>query len=188
MAKPCSTVAGPRRAVLQRVAPVPLLCVALLGAGGSPASGVPAAAGASAPTATAGGFRRFDSLVTAETVFPDNVQRQLYRVLPPVTDHGRRSYAFQLLAQPGMDPVRHFQLVTVTWARGGQLTKAPDTCASPGGAGGPGGGFADACAQTADRAWDVRVTLGSLLPDSVRAPDFDVSAAAANMVRLYQAR
>jgi hypothetical protein len=171
------------RTGLRRLVPVLLACGSLLAACADVAVSAPAASAAREL-----GTRRLDSLVTAEALFPDAAQRRLYRVLPPVTDQARRSYAFQLLPQPGMDPVRHFHLITVTWVPAGQLSKAPGICAAGVGTGGPGGGFVDACVQTADRAWDVRVTLGSLLPAGVQVPDFDVAAAADGLLRRYQER
>lgn len=132
-------------------------------------------------------FTQFDRLVTPESVFPDRAQRALYRMLPPVSEKGQRAYAFQLIPQAGMNEARHFNLVTVTWARGGQLVKL-QASAGPSGVGGPGGGFVDAFAQTDDRAWDVRVTQGMLLPDGVDVPAFDVEKAATEMVRRYNAQ
>ena len=140
------------------------------------------------PTAAETDFALFDRLVTAESVFPDPVQRGLYRMLPPVTESGQRTYTFHLNPQPGMDKERHFNLVTITWARGGQLVKTPGSVVAPSGVGGPGGGFIDAFAQTNDRAYDVRVSQGMLLPNSVNVPAFDVEKAAANMIRLYSAQ
>ena len=121
-------------------------------------------------------------------MFPNRAQRGLYRMLPPVTENGQRTYVFQLVGQPGMDEARHFNLVTITWARGGQFVKSRDSATALSGVGGPGGGFVDAFAQTDDGAYDVRVTQGSLLPDSVNVPAFDVAGAAAEMVRLYKAQ
>lgn len=132
-------------------------------------------------------FALFDRLVTLESVFPDRLQRGLYRMLPPVTENGQRAYTFQLVPQAGMNEARHFNLVTITWARGGEFVKSQGPAAAvPSGIGGPGGGFIDAVAQTADRAYDVRVTQGMLLPDSVDLPAFDVEKVAADMIRLYQ--
>ena len=142
---------------------------------------------AAAPSAEAD-FARFDRLVTPESVFPDPALRGLYRMLPPMTENGQRSYVLQLRAQPGMNEARHFQLITITWARGGRWVQAPGSAAALSGTGGPGGGFVSAYAQTEDRAYDVRVTLGSLLADSVKLPDFDVAATAAEMVRLYKSK
>jgi len=76
-----------------------------------------------------------------------------------------------------MDEDRHFNLVTITWVRHGHLGKTPEASATPSGMGGPGGGFVDAFAQTGDRAYDVRVLQGMLLPDGVNSPTFDVEKA-----------
>jgi len=145
----------------------------------------PVAPGAAAPAALAD-VALFDRFVNVETVFPDPAVRARYRAQPPVTENGQRSYAFQLLPQSGMDEKRHFGLVTITWARGGSFVKPG--AAAPSGVGGPGGGFIDAFAQTADGAYDVRVTQGMLLPAGVELPAFDIRKAAADMVRLYQAQ
>src|SRR5262245_54163694 len=92
----------------------------------------------SAPPAIAeADFALFDRVVTAESVFPDGAQRGLYRMLPPVTENGQRSYTFQLKPQRGMDEARDFNLVTITWARGGQLVKSPGLTAAPSGTVGP---------------------------------------------------
>lgn len=128
----------------------------------------------------------FDRLVSLESVFSDRAQRGLYQMLDPVAEEGMRTYAFRLSPQPGMDPARHFNLVTVTWAPAGRFVKSPATAVTTSGSGGPHGGFVDGFAQTADRAYDVRVTQGSLLPDGVEAPAVDVEKTAANMVRLYE--
>jgi hypothetical protein len=150
-------------------------CVWLAGCGRPAAPDTPATTAALA----AADIALFDRLVTAESVFPDPRQRALYRMLPPVSEPGQRSYAFQLNPQPGMEETRHFHLITITWARGDQPAAALS------GVGGPAGGFVDASAQTHDRAYHVRVSLGELLPDSVHIPSFDVEKAAANLAKLY---
>lgn len=130
----------------------------------------------------------FDRVVNPESVFADRAQRALYRMLPSVTEDGLRTYAFQLNPQPGMDPARHFNLVTVTWAPAGRFVRSAATSPGLSGSGGPQGGFVDGFAQTADGAYDVRVSTGMLLPDKVEVPAFDVEQAAVNMIRLYQAQ
>jgi hypothetical protein len=100
-------------------------------------------------------------------------------MLPPVSEEGRRTYAFQLNPQPGMEEPRHFSLITITWARGGQ------EAAGLSGVGGPGGGFVDAFAQTHDRAYHVRVSLAELLPNGVLVSRFDVEKTAADLAKLY---
>ncbi|MBK7664979.1 MAG: hypothetical protein IPJ21_15820 [Sterolibacteriaceae bacterium] len=131
---------------------------------------------------------RFDRLVTLESVFPDRLQRGLYRMLPPVTENGQRAYTFQLVPQARMNEARHFNLVTIVWARGGTFVKPQGSPVVPSSTGGPNGGFIDAVAQTDDHAYDVRVSLAMLLPDSVDLPAFDVEKVAADMIRLYQAQ
>jgi hypothetical protein len=170
-----------------------LACCALLDCGGESArQELPAKAGSQSPNAPSpsaeADFGLFDGLVSPESVFPDRNQRGLYRMLPPVTENGQRTYTFQLSGQPGMDEARHFNLVTITWARRGQLVKSPGSSVAPSGVGGPSGGFVDAFAQTDDGAYDVRVTQGSLLPDTVNLPAFDVAKTASEMVRLYRAQ
>jgi hypothetical protein len=150
-------------------------CVWLAGCGESAA---PATTATTAPLAEAD-IALFDRLVTAESVFPDPQQRALYRMLPPVSEEGQRTYAFELNTQPGMEKPRHFNLITITWGRGGQAAAALS------GVGGPGGGFVDASAQTNDRAFYVRVSLGELLPNSVHVPSFDVEKAAADLAKRY---
>lgn len=178
---------------LCRGAAVLLFGFALLAGCSEPASHQPPAK-AGAPSASVpapwseADSALFDRLVTAESVFPDRAQRSLYRVLPAVTENGQRSYTFQLISQPTMDEARHFNLVTITWARHGQLVKSPAMAATPSGVGGPGGGFVDGFAQTNDRTYDVRVSQGMLLPNGVNVPAFDVEKAAAHMVRLYEAQ
>lgn len=180
------------RIELPRIVWLPLaaalgLSLAACGDAGTPPQAAPIAPPAvvSAPAAPVD-VASFDRIVNAETVFPDPAVRARYRAQPPVTENGQRSYAFQLLPQPGMDEKRHFGLVTITWARGGSFVKPG--AAAPSGVGGPGGGFIDAFAQTADGAYDVRVTQGMLLPAGIELPAFDIRKAAAEMVRLYQAQ
>lgn len=139
-----------------------------------------------APVADAPQFDWLDRLTTPEAVFPDADQRGLYRMQPPVTENGQRTYTFQLAGQPGMDAARHFDIVTITWARGGTFVKSRET--APSGVGGPGGGFIDAYAQTEDGVYDIRVSRGMLLPSGVAVPPVDVEKTAAGLARLYQAR
>lgn len=150
-------------------------CIWLAGCGQPPAPERPATTAALAEADIA----LFDRLVTAESMFPDPRQRSLYRMLPPVSEGGQRAYTFQFIPQPGMDEARHFNLITVTWARGGP------SAAALSGVGGPGGGFVDASAQTHDRAYHVRVSLGESMPNSVHVPSFDVEKAAADLAKRY---
>lgn len=126
----------------------------------------------------------FDRIVVAETVFPDPRVRASYDAQPPRVENGLRGYAFQLRTQPGMEEGRHFQIVGVTWAArvepAGEAATGEVT-----GTGGPGGGFVEAAATTADRLYDVRVSLGTLLPNSVQVESIDVRATAQALARRY---
>ncbi len=157
-------------------------CIWLAGCARPTDHGTPAKATVSSPLEADCAI--FDRLVTAEALFPDPAQRELYRMLPPVTENGQRTYTFRLKSQPGLDEKRHFDLITVTWAPGGKLGKSKGAGIS--GAGGPGGGFLDAFAQTFDGKYDVRVSRGMLLSAACQVPDFDVAKAAATMASLYQ--
>lgn len=129
-------------------------------------------------------IKRLDALVTPATIFPDPTQRALYEMHVPASDSGRRSYVFELKAQPGMVANRHFHLITITWARAGTFV-GTDGAPRVGSTGGPGGAFVNAVAQTADKAYDVRVSEAMLLPEMVQVPPFDLTKAAAMLARSY---
>jgi len=128
----------------------------------------------------------FDRVVTPEAVFPGSAQRGLYRMLPPVTERGRRSYTFELDALPGLNVARHFDVITITWTRGGALPAG--TVSVLPGTGGPNGSFVDAVARTEDGVFEVRVSHGRLLPRSVDVPDFDVVGTAERLSLRYKQR
>jgi hypothetical protein len=132
-------------------------------------------------------IKRFDALVSPSAIFSDPSQRALYKAHAPSTDDGRRSYVFELTHQAGMTPNRHFHLITITWARAGTFVTSGGAPRSQSSTGGPNGGFVDAAAQTADKAYDVNVAEGMLLPDAVQVPDFDLAKAAAALVQSYNA-
>jgi hypothetical protein len=117
-----------------------------------------------------------DRVTTLETMIPDAAQRQLYAKNETVTENGQRSHTFVLKPQAGMDAARHFQIITVTWARPGTFSRAGASTAAVSGTGGPGGSFVEKTVQTPDRVYEVRVTLGELLPSRVQtgAIDLDV--------------
>lgn len=129
-------------------------------------------------------IKQFDALTTPTTIFPDPAQRALYEMQAPSTDNGRRSYTFELKAQPGMKANRHFHLITITWAPAGSFggTKGAPRIKSTFG---PGGSIIDAAAQTADGRFDVQVSEAMLLPDTVPVPPFDLTVAAASLARGY---
>jgi hypothetical protein len=130
---------------------------------------------------------RFDALVTPVTIFPNPAQRALYEMHAPISDGASRSYVFELKALPGMVPNRHFQLITITWARAGRFV-AGNGAAGIASVGGPGGAIVDAVAQTADKAYDVQVSEAMLLPETVQVPQFDPTATAAMLAQSYDRR
>ncbi len=132
-------------------------------------------------------IKRFDALVSPSAIFPDPSQRALYQAHAPSTDDGRRSYVFELKHQAGMTTNRHFHLITITWARAGTFVTSGGAPRIQSSTGGPNGGFVDAAAQTADKAYDVNVSEAMLLPDAVQVPDFDLAKAAAALVQSYNA-
>lgn len=125
----------------------------------------------------------FDRLVTLETIFPDQEQRNLYLMHSPISNQGERTYMFQLIPQSGMNEARHFHFISITWARRGQPIKAPGSVT---GVGGPNGAFIDVFFQTEDHLFDVHVSQGVLLPNEIKIPAVDVERIATDMVRRYK--
>ncbi|HEX6243138.1 MAG TPA: hypothetical protein VFZ61_19630 [Polyangiales bacterium] len=125
----------------------------------------------------------FDALVTADLLFSSSAQRALYRAVPPETLEDRRVYGFELEPQPGMEPNRHFHVVSVSIGPAkGTLDAEPVTLA------GPNGAFTELAIRTADGLYDVSVSEGSLLPDAVKSSPFDLSRAARSVADRYRAR
>jgi hypothetical protein len=161
-------------------------CMVLAGCDGNAAQ--PARSAPLAATALdAAEIKRFDALVSPSAIFPDPSQRALYEMHAPSTDDGRRSYVFELKHQAGMTANRHFHLITVTWARAGTFVTSGGAPRIQSSTGGPNGGFVDAAAQTADKAYDVDVSEAMLLPDAVQTPEFDLAKTAAALVQSYNA-
>jgi hypothetical protein len=133
----------------------------------------------------AGELALFDRLTTLETIFPESSDRDLYTAGEAVVENGERSYTFTLKPQPGMDAARHFQIVTVAWARPGAFANTRTGGAGVSGTGGPGGGFVEKVAQTPDRAYDVRVALGELLPNTAKTPALDLDALVQRLLDEY---
>lgn len=150
-----------------------------------PASASPGRQAASDSDAAA--FHRFDTLVTPEAIFPDPAQRALYVMHAPASDNGGRSHVFELKAQPGMVANHHFPLIAIAWARAGRFV-GNDGAARGGSTGGPGGTIVDAVAQTADKAWDVRVSEAMLLPETAKVPEFDLPGTVTRLVQRYGAQ
>lgn len=129
-------------------------------------------------------IKRFDSLVTPATIFPNPAHRALYEMHAPISDGSSRSYVFELKALPGMVPDRHFQLIAITWARARRFVAA-NGAAGIASTGGPGGAIVAAVAQTTDKAFDVQVSEAMLLPEMEQVPPFDLTKAAAMLVQSY---
>jgi hypothetical protein len=126
-----------------------------------------------------------DRVTTLETLFPNDSDRMLYETKEAATEGGHRTYTFALKPQPGMDPARHFQIATITWMRVEAAAKpAPQ---NPGaiGTGGPNGSFVERTARTRDNKYDMRVTLGELLPSTVKTASIDLAQVAVRLVDRY---
>ena len=127
----------------------------------------------------------FDRVTTLETVIPEASLRDLYTENDAVTEDGQRSYTFALKSQPAMDPSRHFQLITVTWGRAGTLANDAGRNSGVSGTGGPSGGFVEKISTTFDHAYDVRIALGELLPNTVKAPRVDLDTLLQRLLNEY---
>lgn len=123
----------------------------------------------------------FDKVVRPEVVFPDAAQRALYEEIPVQMVHGSRVYGFALKPQPDMQKDRHFHMITVAAARRGKQTDP----AAEGQTFGPNGGFWDKVVRTADGRYELRLSEGMLLPDSVHPPEFDLERAAQALSSRY---
>jgi hypothetical protein len=119
-------------------------------------------------------------LVKAELLFPDEKQRALYRELPAEPLQGKRAYGFELKPQPGMQPNRHFHLVTVAVA---PAAGVPDAGLST--LAGPNGAFTAYTLRTADERFDITVSDGNLLPNRVDLPPFDLTRGARALADRY---
>jgi hypothetical protein len=126
-----------------------------------------------------------DKVTTLEAIVPDAAERILYTTNEAVTEGGQRSYTFGLKSQPTMDPARHFQIVSVAWARPGTFASDPSGDAGLSGTGGPNGGFVDQISRTPDGTYDVRVSLGELLPNDVRTAAVDPATVTRRLLDAY---
>ena len=80
-----------------------------------------------------------------------------------------------------MQKDRHFHMITVAAARRGKQTDP----AAEGQTFGPNGGFWDKVVRTADGRYELRLSEGMLLPDSVHPPEFDLERAAQALSSRY---
>ena len=128
---------------------------------------------------------RLDQLTTLETIFPNASDRALYTAHDPVMENDQRSYTFVLKPQPGMDPPRHFQTISVTWARAQTFLTSDSTSSDLSSTGGPNGSVIEKSVQTADRMYDIRLTQGELLPNTAKTAAIDIEALARRILDTY---
>jgi hypothetical protein len=126
-----------------------------------------------------------DKVTTLEAVVPDAAERALYMTNESITEGAQRSYTFGLEPQASMDPARHFQIVSVAWARPGAFASDRSGDAGLSGTGGPDGGFVDQISRTPDGTYDVRVSLGELLPNDVRTAAVDPATVTRRLLDAY---
>lgn len=125
----------------------------------------------------------FDHFVTPENVFPDSTQRAQFKMLSTSGSADERSYTFQFTPVKSMNTARHFLLLTIVVTRASS-PKTGQVVLS--GTGGPGGGFVDAQGPTSDQMWNIRVSLGGLLPASISAPEIDPNKIVFDLQSKYQ--
>lgn len=130
---------------------------------------------------------RLDQVTTLETLFADASDRSLYEAHPEVREQGTLAYSFALRAQPGMESPRHFRIVTVVWSPASSASTPGSSGQATSSTGGPGGSLVEHTATTADGLFTVRVSLGELLPDSVRANRVDIVQLSERLVSAYGA-
>jgi hypothetical protein len=123
----------------------------------------------------------FDQVVRAERVFPEAAQRALYEEISVQVVQGDRVYGFMLKPQPGMQENRHFHIITVAVARVDERAAPPSARQTFG----PNGGLWDVIVRTADGRYDIRLSEGMLLPDSVHLPRFDLARTAQALSSRY---
>jgi hypothetical protein len=160
------------------------------GTAGDPVvSGAPRGPASIASTAQSGRFSKaeiahFDALTSPSVIFTDRAERERYVMHSPMDDEGRRSYVFELRIQPEMTQGRHFEIVTVTWARASAFEPASGASRLRS-TGGPGGSILDASARTDDQAYEVNVSLATLLPRTVNSTSLDLEQTALSLARRH---
>jgi hypothetical protein len=112
----------------------------------------------------------FDDLVTVDALFAPSDRARVERTTSTGADGGR-TYNFVLHPEPSMVPDRHFYMLTVVVARAGLGPSAQAATAA-----GPNGAFVERQLRTSDGAFEITLRLGSLLPESVAAPDVSLEA------------
>lgn len=105
-----------------------------------------------------------DAVMVTETVFAE-ADRSRVAQSAQVGPDGVRTYTFALRPEPGMNPARHFYLLTVLAVpRGARSSLGTANTA------GPGGAFVEQRTRTGDGAFELVLRLGALLPAEVREP------------------
>jgi hypothetical protein len=123
----------------------------------------------------------FDRIVTADALFAETAQRAQYRELPVATHEDKRIYAFELKPQSGMKPDRHFHLISVAVRRAsGAVDAGPSMFV------GPNGAFNSYGLNTSHGLFEISVSEGNLLPNSVEVPVFDLITSAAALAMRYE--
>lgn len=152
------------------------LAVLLAGCNGAGNAGAPAT-GPFTPSEV----QRFDRVTTLAVLFPNAQEQALYEAIPPEDKEGQRHYSFALKAQPGMTANRHFQLVTVSWARaGGHGSRDASST------GGPNGAMLTRVVSTADGRYDIRISVSELLPAGARAASISLEGVAKALLERYR--
>lgn len=133
-----------------------------------------------------GGIERFDAILNKSLVFPDPDEQGRYDEIPRSREGVRRAYGYSLRMQPGMVLNRHFQLITVTIAP--LRIGMHDAGTGLTGTAGPNGGFFTATATTGDGVYEVVVSIGASLPNTVSVRELDPLELAAKVAAAYDSR
>jgi hypothetical protein len=91
-----------------------------------------------------------DRVTTLEAIVPDPSERSLYARNEAITEGAQRSYTFGLKSQVTTDPARHFQIISVAWARPGSSASDRPGESGLSGTGGPNGAFVEKVSRMPD--------------------------------------
>jgi hypothetical protein len=124
-------------------------------------------------------------VTTLEAIVPDPSERSLYARDEAITEGAQRSYTFGLKSQATMDPARHFQIISVAWARPGSFASDRPGESGLSGTGGPNGAFVEKVSPMPDGSYDVRVSIGEFLPNNVRTAAVDPDTLSKRLLDTY---
>jgi hypothetical protein len=144
----------------------------------------PGPAAPAAPKLSAKDEALLDKVVAEEWLDAD--RRALMQAQPGSTENGYRHYVFELKAQPGMAPERHYDSIVVSFAPPGSFVEVAAREPKLSNTAGPNGSVLEAALRTSDGRFDVRVSEAALLPDTVELTAFDVAGAAQALSRSYE--